>query len=204
MPRSRSPLAHQQVLDAALRLFAAEGIDATSMDAIAAESGVSKATIYKHWHDKDSLCLEILAHLHGLDEPPIVMTGDSRADMISVLSHQPWAQRSDLRSRLMPHFMAYAARKRAFGRAWRTRVLQPSRLQLKQLLRRSIAEGFLPADLDLDVCVALLLGPVIYRHVLALMGRKLPKDMAERVVDAFWRAHCRASPPSAERRPKGK
>ena len=40
------------MLEASLSLFAKDGIDATSMDAIAEVSGVSKATIYKHWHDK--------------------------------------------------------------------------------------------------------------------------------------------------------
>ena len=48
MPRTRSADAHRKVLDAALELFAERGIDATSMDAIAEASGVSKATIYKH------------------------------------------------------------------------------------------------------------------------------------------------------------
>ena len=66
MPRSRSTRAHQQVLDAALKLFARRGIDPTSMDAIAAASGVSKATIYKHWRDKDALCLEALACMDSM------------------------------------------------------------------------------------------------------------------------------------------
>ncbi|HMV48309.1 MAG TPA: helix-turn-helix domain-containing protein, partial [Blastocatellia bacterium] len=61
MARPRSAQAHEQVLEAALRLFAERGIDATSMDAIAEASGVSKATIYKHWADKNTLCLEALA-----------------------------------------------------------------------------------------------------------------------------------------------
>lgn len=202
MPRSRSTRAHRSVLDAALQLFAAEGIDATSMDAIASSSGVSKATIYKHWRDKNALCLEVLAYLHGLDEAAVLKTGDHRADMIAVLKHEPPAERADLRGRLMPHFMAYAARNHAFGKAWRTLMMQPSRIQLIQLLKRSIAERSLPADLNLDVSVALLMGPMIYRHVLALMDRKLPNDMAERVVDAFWRAYATQSrcPMAAGRR----
>ncbi len=200
MSRPRSTRAHQKVLDAALQLFAAAGIDATSMDAIAASSGVSKATIYKHWRDKDALCLEALASLHGLNEPPIAKTGDNRADMVAVLNHQPSAERTDLRSRLMPHFMAYAVRHPAFSKAWRDRVIQPTRIQLIQLLKRSIAEGSFPADLDLELSVALLTGPMIYRHVLALMGRKLPEDMPERVVNAFWRAH--SNPGLASNRPE--
>ena len=53
MGRPRSEQAHVRVLEAAAGLFADQGIDATSMDAIAEASGVSKATIYKHWPDKE-------------------------------------------------------------------------------------------------------------------------------------------------------
>ncbi len=204
MPRPRSKRAHQKVLHAALKLFAAEGIDATSVDAIAAAAGVSKATIYNHWQDKDALCLEVLAYVHGLDEPPALKAGDNRADMIAVLSHQPPRQRADTRSRMMPQFMAYAACNPAFAKAWRAHTMQPSRIQIIQLLKRSIEEGSLPSGLNLDVCVALLLGPMIYRHILALMDRKPPADLAERVVDAFWRAHSRTNPPSSKTQPKGK
>ena len=194
MSRSRSPRAHKNVLDAALRLFAADGIDATSMDAISAASGVSKATIYNHWRDKDALCLEAMAYLHGLDGPPALETGDGRADIIAVLAYQPRAREAELRGRMMPHFAAYAARNRAFARAWRARMLQPARIQLLRLLKRSIARGTLPKDLNLEVGVALLLGPMMYSYVLGLMGGKLPSDLAERVVDAFWRAHARGAP----------
>jgi AcrR family transcriptional regulator len=189
LPRSRSTRAHQRVIDAALKLFAAEGIDATSMDAIAAASGVSKATIYKHWRDKEALCLEVLASLHGLDEPPLTKSGDDRADIIAVLKRQPQARRDEVCRRLMPHLAAHAARNPEFGKAWRASMMRPARVQLTQLLKRAMAEGALPADLNLDVSVALLVGPMIYRQVMALTDRKLPEDMAERVVDAFWRAH---------------
>ncbi len=190
MPRSRSPRAHRKVLDAALRLFAADGIDATSMDAISAASGVSKATIYNHWRDKDALCLEAMAHVHGLGEPPI-LTGDDRADIVSVLASRPREREGDLRDRMMPHFAAYAARNRAFARAWRASMLQPARVQLRHLLKRSVAGGALRGDLNLEVAVALLLGPMMYRHVHGLMGGRLPADLAERVVDSFWRANAR-------------
>jgi AcrR family transcriptional regulator len=210
MPRPRSTRAHQLVLDAALKLFAHQGIDASSMDAIATASGVSKATIYKHWPDKDALCLELLSYLHRLDRPPVLKTGDKRADLVAVLSQEPPAQPSKLQSRLMPHFLAYAARNPAFAKAWRGVVMQPTRIQLTQLLKRSMADGALSADLDLDLSVALLAGPMMYRHVLSVVGRKLPANMAERVVDAFWRAHAqntRSAPnsqPNANRTRRGK
>lgn len=46
------------ILDAAKRLFPAHGFDGVSMDAIAAEAGVSKLTVYSHFKDKDALFSE--------------------------------------------------------------------------------------------------------------------------------------------------
>lgn len=190
MPRPPSARAHRKVLDAALKLFASEGIDATSVDAIAAASGVSKATIYKHWRNKDALCLEALAWLHGLDELTAPESGDHRADMIVVLNRYQRARRPALQKRMLPQFMAYAARNPTFGKAWRARMMQPTRIHLLQILKRAIAEGALPSGLDLDASVALLAGPMMYRHVLAMIGRRLPGNMAEFIVDSFWLAHA--------------
>src|SRR5271156_2817665 len=103
MARQKSERAHGQVVEAAAALFSERGIEATSMDAIARASGVSKATIYRHWPDKDTLCLEVLAHLHGLDKDlPVFDTGDFRADMIAQLRYDPAADRKALRERIIP------------------------------------------------------------------------------------------------------
>jgi TetR/AcrR family transcriptional repressor of mexJK operon len=45
----------QAILDAAKRLFPQFGFDGISMEAIAAEAGVSKLTVYSHYGDKDAL-----------------------------------------------------------------------------------------------------------------------------------------------------
>src|ERR1035438_4058020 len=126
MARPRSTHAHKKVLDAAVQLFSQRGIDATSMDSIAECSGVSKATIYKHWQDKDALILEVMGHLHGLDEErPVFDSGDLRADLIAQLSHPPAEERKDVKERILPHLMAYGARHRAFGEQWRGRAIEP-------------------------------------------------------------------------------
>jgi TetR/AcrR family transcriptional repressor of mexJK operon len=46
------------ILAAAARLFVARGYDAASMDAVAAEAGVSKLTVYNHFSDKENLFRE--------------------------------------------------------------------------------------------------------------------------------------------------
>jgi len=43
------------ILDAAKNLFVRNGYASTSMDAVAAEAGVSKLTVYSHFNDKETL-----------------------------------------------------------------------------------------------------------------------------------------------------
>ena len=172
-----------------MKLFAERGMDGASMDAISDASGVSKATIYKHWADKDALCLDVLTHLS--EELPVFDSGDARADLVALLSYRPPEKQSQMQSRMIPHFMAYASRNPAFGLAWRARVMEPPRAQIIQILKRAITGKELPANLDLDLSVALLIGPMMYRHILMMNKVKLPDDMPERVVAAFWKAHAR-------------
>jgi len=207
MGRPRSTHAHAQVIDAALKLFAESGVDATSMDAISEVSGVSKATIYKHWPDKNALCLEVMASLTGSDRPqPVFDSGDVRQDMVAALRSRGHAAPHELRARLMPHLVAYAARNPAVGAACRNGVFGPPRAALALLLDRAVAKGTLSRSLDRDLAMALLLGPMMYSHVLQRLGRKGPHDLPEQVVEAFWRAHGRVpvSRRGATRRPRSR
>ena len=53
--RPKDPAKREAILDAAKRLFLQKGYDGSSMDAIAAEAGVSKLTVYSHFTDKETL-----------------------------------------------------------------------------------------------------------------------------------------------------
>jgi AcrR family transcriptional regulator len=189
MARTRSAEAHKKVLNAAVSLFSDRGIDATSMDAIAERSGVSKATIYKHWPDKDALALEVLAHIHGLDEePPTFNSGDYRRDLIALLSYQPGLGQA-LKDKIWPHLVAYSARNPTFGEAWRTRISEPARQRLIAMIERGQRERLIHKLPDPDIGVALLLGPVIYRHVFTRkLGRKAHEDLETHVAEAFLAA----------------
>jgi AcrR family transcriptional regulator len=190
MSRGLSARAHSKVLESATELFAERGIDATSVDAIAAAAGVSKATIYKHWADKDALCLEVMQYVHEIDGgAPEVDSGDLRADLIAFLKYEPSRKKAAIIKKLTPHLIAYSARNEEFGRAWKTRVMDRARASLKVLLRRGVNRGVFPAVLDEDLGVALLLGPMLYRHI---FGSSVSLDwLADGAVDSFWKAHAR-------------
>lgn len=66
-----------QILTAAAKLFATQGFDRTSMRDIAQECGISKATLYHYFPDKDSIIRpmvmgttrSIFQHVSALDDP---------------------------------------------------------------------------------------------------------------------------------------
>ena len=187
MARTRSASAHRKVLDAALELIAQRGVNATSMDAIAGKSGVSKATIYKHWADKEALLLDVMADAQELHRRPVFNSGNTRADIVAVLSYRP-REKADIRERIMPHLIAYSASNTAFGLAWRNMVMEPPRHELKNLLKQGIEKSELSPDLDINLSLALLLGPIIYWHVFLRRTSGGPRGLAEGIVDAFWKA----------------
>ena len=63
-PSARPSAARDRILDAAFPLFYAHGIRAVGVDRIIAESGVAKATFYKHFPAKDDL---VVAYLDRVD-----------------------------------------------------------------------------------------------------------------------------------------
>jgi AcrR family transcriptional regulator len=79
-PRERADAARnrRRIVAAARRLFAERGVSCTSMDAIAAEAGVGKGTLFRRFGDRATLALAVLdeserelqdAIIHG--PPPV-------------------------------------------------------------------------------------------------------------------------------------
>ncbi len=67
--RPKSEEKAESILDAASHLFMTEGMERTSMDAIAQAAGVSKQTVYSHFRSKDELfraCITCKVDEYGL------------------------------------------------------------------------------------------------------------------------------------------
>jgi AcrR family transcriptional regulator len=82
--RPRDPSRDSVIRAAILRLLAEVGYGALTMDAVAAEAGVGKATIYRRWRTKDDLVVDTISDLHrGEALPPD--TGSLERDLRSLL-----------------------------------------------------------------------------------------------------------------------
>lgn len=82
--RPKDEAERRAVLEAAKDLFARQGMDSTSMDAIAAAAGVSKLTVYSHFRNKDELFQQAVAEKCQEYTPP---------DLFDTHSNRPLRQR---------------------------------------------------------------------------------------------------------------
>ena len=82
-PRPRR--SQEVVLEATLDVIAEQGVMGISVDTVAARSGVSKATIYRHWGSRARLIHAAISSLQPTTVEP--NTGSLRDDLVVLLLH---------------------------------------------------------------------------------------------------------------------
>lgn len=75
-----SSIKRDQLVTTALRLFCAHGVHAVGIDRVLAESGVAKATLYKHFRGKDDLVLAALRQMDEAGRRDLARAVEARSD----------------------------------------------------------------------------------------------------------------------------
>lgn len=160
--RPRSERARQAILRAAADLLLDEGTARVSMDAVAERAGVSKATIYRWWPSKERLALDALLEWAATGSSPRD-TGSLRADLLSLV--RPWVREIRRRpfARVIAELLTEAQSDPAFAEDYRRHFVEPRRAPMRAAFERAIARGEVPADLDVEVALDLIYGPVYHR-----------------------------------------
>jgi AcrR family transcriptional regulator len=123
--RPRDPSRDDVIRAAILRLLADVGYGALTMDAVASEAGVGKATIYRRWRTKQDLVVDTISDLNRAEATPPdtgSLEGDLRAimrTMVSLITGPTGAATRSLLS-TVPHqpALAHAFRNGPLG-VWR-------------------------------------------------------------------------------------
>src|ERR687890_2339532 len=84
--RPRDPSRDGVIRAAILSLLAEVGYGSLTMDAVASEAGVGKATIYRRWRTKQDLVVDTISELNRADAEA-VDTGSLEGDLRSMM-HQ--------------------------------------------------------------------------------------------------------------------
>ena len=178
--RPRDERASTAITDAALRQLSELGYAKTSMESVASEAGVARATVYRRYRDKADLITAAIAgnsSSHLVPGPAV----DPRADLVSYLSEfdERFAEGC-----LEVVGTLIGAREDPWSLALhRERVVGPRLGYARSLLEQARRLGQLRADADIDLALQMLAGSVFARRV---AGTTSVPGWAERAVDTIW------------------
>ncbi len=187
--RPRDPSRDGVIRAAILRLLADVGYGALTMDAVASEAGVGKATIYRRWRTKQDLVVDTISDLNR-DEaaPPDTgsLEGDLRAmmrQMVTMISGPTGAATLSLLS-TMPHHPALAE-------AFRTGPLAVWRQAFEQIWQRAEERGETGPGLAGSLAAESTSALLVQRWLLT--GGEVDEAYADSVLDAVVLPAVRAT-----------
>ena len=135
-----------------------------SVEGIAAQAGVGKATIYRRWPNKEALLFDAIVRTE-LPEPEY--HGETLRDQL--VQGLEYLRVSALARRDQSSLAAFVAELRAtpeLYRRYHAKVIEPRRARLRELLAQGVATGEIRADVDLDLLGELIVGPMLSRTLL--------------------------------------
>ena len=162
--RPRSEESRQGILRSTLKLLTETGFPQLSIEAIAADADVSKATVYRWWPTKASLVADAFSD-SASDELRFPDTGSVQKDMSLQMRQVVRVFRSQ-RGKVVAALLGGGQSDPELIAAFRERFLWPRRRQAYQTLQRGIDRGELPADIDMDLTLDSLYGPIYMRFLI--------------------------------------
>jgi AcrR family transcriptional regulator len=184
--RKRSEASRQAILDGVFAIAEREGYAALTMDALAAEAGVGKQTLYRWWSSRAAIVLEALAHKAAV-EIAAPNRGSLQRDLAAFLASTFAAASSRGTAELLRGLMVEAQLDPAFRVQLRASLIDVRRDALRAVFTRASERGELGEGADVDLAVDLAFGVLWYRLMLAhapldrAAGRRLAAAIARGV-----------------------
>lgn len=162
--RPRSEQARQAIFRSTLKLLRRCSFPELTIEAIAADANVSKATVYRWWPNKGALVVDAFAS-SAEDKLHFPNTGSVYRDM-SLQMTQFLAILRSQRGRIVAALLGGGQADPELLAAFRERFLRPRREEAYKTLRRAIDRGELPRDLNLDLVLDTLYGAIYMRFLI--------------------------------------
>ncbi|MFJ9472164.1 TetR/AcrR family transcriptional regulator [Streptomyces caniferus] len=171
--RPRSAAADSAIIEAVLRLIEdGASIGELSMERIAREAGVGKATVYRRWPGRSALLLDVM---RSLDVPGPSLDGTSvREDLVALLEFLRRRGLGRRGSALLRMLIGHVRAQPELWAEYHDTVVRARHEALLGVLRRGVANGEIRTDRDLETIADLFVGPLLARAL--LQERKEPPE----------------------------
>ncbi|WP_439662383.1 TetR/AcrR family transcriptional regulator [Lentzea sp. HUAS TT2] len=185
-PSRRNDAVRRAILTAAIDLVGEVGYPKLTIERIAKSAGVGKQTIYRWWPSKGALFFDAFLTLAGDGEAAALPdTGDLAADLKLVLTATVEELNDPRFDQAMRALHTEIVLDQAIAADYATRLDKPMREIKKARLLTAQQAGQLAEDVDLEVAVDLIWGPILNRWL--HRTAPLTGEYARQVVDAALR-----------------
>ncbi|MVU79107.1 TetR family transcriptional regulator [Nocardia sp. ET3-3] len=176
--RPREDRIDHSVLAATRKLLARKGYGALTVDAVAAEAGVSKAAIYRRFGSKAEMAFR--AAVHAAELPSPVDTGSLRGDLRALARVIKASMGNPLAVQSGPALIAELAKDPALAERFRESALGVEVDYVRGILEHAVARGELAEPPDPAHVHLLMAGPMFY----SLFGfqQAVGDDLCERIA----------------------
>ncbi len=181
--RPPSPDVDERILDAALSMLADGGYGGFRLDALATRAGVAKTTILRRWPSKAAVTAAAVERL-ALQTVDLPESGTLRGDLHALLTSAVTVfTHGD--GRFVPRLIRESGHHPEIADLLHT-VIHTRRLAYRRVLGRAIARQELDPDVDQDLLIDLLIGPIWTR--LLITRDPITAVLVDQIVDALIRA----------------
>src|SRR4051812_34018764 len=156
------PAKTEAIRAAVLDELAEQGYARLSMEAVAKRAGVGKSALYRRWPSKQEMVLAVLTDF-SVALAEVEDTGSLRGDLVAThKAVHDWLGHPRF-SRILPDLVAEINRTPGIGVAVRDMIGEPRRALAEAMLNRAIARGELSEDLNRELAMDFLAGPIYWR-----------------------------------------
>jgi AcrR family transcriptional regulator len=161
----RNPGTQRAILAAAAHLVRRQGYNRVTIEAVAAEAGAGKQTIYRWWKTKAALFADVLGNSSGCDTG----RGTPASRLARLLNGFAREIASPLRAQIYAGLIAEAATNPAIARAVESRLIGAHAAPLIAVLKQARSKGAIRRSADIKMAAEQMLAAVWFQ---ALVRRR--------------------------------
>lgn len=170
--RPRSEAAKNAILNATIDLLERNGYSSLTIEGIASDAGVSKATIYRWWTNKTMLVMDAFLMLLA-PQVKLSETASIKDNFMNQLKGMAKVFNSSI-GRSMLFVISGSDPDSEVVETFRTHYLIPRRNDAKRILENGIARGEIHPHINTDIILDMIYGPLYFQ---VLIHKKKLDDM---------------------------
>ncbi|MCB8836474.1 TetR/AcrR family transcriptional regulator [Aurantimonas sp. VKM B-3413] len=184
--RPRDQRTDEAVLDAALELLIAVGVEEASIEKIARRAGTTRAAVYRRYKNKEDLFVHAVVHMRERTEAAL-----GPWETMSLREIWQLYRKTETIEALFGYTQILA---RLIGSicdhpdimaAYNASDLEPRRVLFGKIIERAKADGTLRSDADTEIIIDMFVGAIVAR--LLLRGRPAHIEEMRDYIDRLFR-----------------